>query len=153
MNDALDFSKIEVGELCVEARPVLLRTAFLEVMAVMRSAYRVPQTQAPGDVRLRLEVAQSVPAGLVLTDEARVRQVCKCSGTSVFMLFVEAFTAAFACFAQLLATGARWCICSGLLQKRARRTRSYTVVVVVAFKHVVSASRIAFLVIVVERVL
>lgn len=75
VNDALDFSKIEVGQLRVEAGPAFLREALMEVMMIMRSTYRSPRGEATADVRLCLEVAESVPAKQVLADIGRIRQV------------------------------------------------------------------------------
>ena len=75
VNDALDFSKIEVGELRMEANEASLRDIFSEVMTVMRSAYGLPRTGATGVMRLRLKVAKNVPREKILADDGRVRQV------------------------------------------------------------------------------
>lgn len=82
VNDALDFSKIEAGELQVEARPVFLRQMLPEVINVMRTTYRSPKGEVVGDVRLRLEMSESVAITQALADEDRIRQVravvCAC---------------------------------------------------------------------------
>lgn len=75
MNDALDFSKIEAGKLRVEAAPAFLGQTFMDVMQVMRSTYRSPTGDTTADVRLRLEVEETVPRTEVLADVGRIRQV------------------------------------------------------------------------------
>lgn len=75
VNDVLDLSKIEAGELQVVARPTALRDLLVDAVDFMRRTYRRPWAPAGGDVRLRLSVSESIPSGDVLADAHRIRQV------------------------------------------------------------------------------
>ena len=89
VNDALDYSKTEIGEMRMEARAASLPKTLLEVMQIMQSAYRSPKGEAVGDVILRLEVDKSIEIAPVLADEARIRQV----GGFVLRLLVQGWGA------------------------------------------------------------
>jgi PAS domain S-box-containing protein len=68
VNDVLDFSKLEVGEVAIKPRPTAVREVLAEATELLR-----PQAEAKG-LELRLEVTGGVPA-FVSLDSDRVRQV------------------------------------------------------------------------------
>lgn len=68
VNDVLDFSKIDAGQMKVEMRPFDLRTLIEEVVSLISAARPNPR------LKISYEVATDV-APLVVADETRVRQV------------------------------------------------------------------------------
>ena len=68
LNDVLDLAKLEAGELDITPRPTPVRALCTRILTSYQGAV------STSEVRLTLDVALSVPAGLML-DEARVTEV------------------------------------------------------------------------------
>jgi signal transduction histidine kinase len=67
VNDVLDLSKIEVGRMAIDSRPVALEPLLEEVLAIVE-----PVAEAK-DVRLDIVVARDIPT--IVTDTRHVRQI------------------------------------------------------------------------------
>lgn len=87
VNDFLEYSKIDTGQLKVEARPTRLREIFHEAMENMMQSYpetvrgkglamAVAAAAAPSpSTSLHLKLAESVSEAIVFTDSVRLQEV------------------------------------------------------------------------------
>ena len=73
VNNILDFSKMETGNMTITRCSTSVRTIIEDVMDVMRVAYKTKEDEP--SVMLRYEIDTSVPKGLSEIDDVRVRQV------------------------------------------------------------------------------
>jgi len=73
VNNILDFSKMESGNMTIVRCSASVRTIIEEVMNIMRVTYKTKENEL--SVMLKCEIDSSVPKGLSEIDDVRVRQV------------------------------------------------------------------------------